>query len=329
MLVQLPGAVPAAFPRYITPCAPTLRPTAPSGPEWLHEIKFDGYRVQAHVRGGAARIFTRNGYDWTDRFSAIARAAAALPAQELVLDGEAVVLDERGMPDMARLRSSLAGRGEPLVCFAFDLLHLDGFDLRPAPLVERKQILGGLLTGSPEALRLSEHLEGDGPAILAQACAMGLEGIVSKRRDAPYRSGRSETWVKAKCKVRRAFPIVAFVEKLGASPRKVASLYVGRREGGRLLYAGKVGTGFTELVARDVRERLDPFISKQYSAVGAGGEAEGDLGGAGARSRGGLHQRDRRRAPTRGGVQGAAVAGRVGGGVLNSDAMKLIKASAT
>ena len=167
------------------------------------------------------------------------------------------------MPDMARLRSSVAGRGGPLVCFAFDLLHLDGFDLRPAPLVERKQILKGLLTGSPEALRLSEHLEGDGPAILAQACVMGLEGIVSKRRDAPYRSGRSETWLKAKCKRRRAFPIVAFVEKLGASPRKIASLYVGRRDGGRLLYAGKVGSGFTELVARDVRERLDPFISKQ------------------------------------------------------------------
>ena len=106
---QLPGAVRAAFPRYITPSAPTLRPTAPSGPGWLHEIKFDGYRVQAHVRGGTARIFTRNGFDWTDRFPSIARAVAALPVEELVLDGEAVVLDERGMPDMARLRSSLAG----------------------------------------------------------------------------------------------------------------------------------------------------------------------------------------------------------------------------
>ena len=181
-----------------------------------------------------------------------------------MLDGEAVVLDERGMPDMVRLRSSLAGgRGERFMCFAFDLLHLDGFDLRPAPLFERKQILAGLLTGSPDALRLSEHLEGDGPPILAQACAMGLEGIVSKRRDAPYRSGRSETWLKAKCKRRRAFPIVAFVEKLGASPRKVAALYVGRSDGGRLLYAGKVGTGFTEIVARDVHERLDPYISKQ------------------------------------------------------------------
>ena len=196
MLVQPPGAVPAAFPRYITPCAPTLRPMAPSGPEWLHEIKFDGYRIQAHVRGGAARVFTRNGYDWTDRFNAIARAAAALPALDLVLDGEAVVLDERGMPDMARLRSSFAGgRGERFVCFAFDLLHLDGFDLRPAPLFERKQILAGLLTGSPDALRLSEHLEGDGPPILAQACAMGLEGIVSKRRDAPRFSTKA-TWVE-------------------------------------------------------------------------------------------------------------------------------------
>ena len=140
---QLPGAVRAAFPRYISPSAPTLRPTAPSGPGWLHEIKFDGYRVQAHVRGGTARIFTRNGFDWTDRFPSIARAVAALPVEHLVLDGEAVVLDERGMPDMARLRSSLAGgRGERFVCFAFDILYLDSFDLRPAPLIERKQLLG-------------------------------------------------------------------------------------------------------------------------------------------------------------------------------------------
>jgi bifunctional non-homologous end joining protein LigD len=148
------------------------------------------------------------------------------------------------------------------VCFAFDLLHLDGFDLRAAPLIECKQLLEGLLTKSPDALRYSEHLVGDGPTILAQACGMGLEGIVSKQRDAPYRSGRTETWSKAKCKVRRAFPIVAFVEKLGASPRKVASLYAGRWDGDRLLYAGKVGTGYTELVARDLRERLDPYIRK-------------------------------------------------------------------
>ena len=133
---------------------------------------------------------------------------------------------------------------------------------------------------------------------------MGLEGIVSKQRDAPYRSGRTETWIKAKCKLRRAFPIVAFVEKLGASPRKVASLYVGRWDGDRLLYAGKVGTGYTEMVARDLRERLDPYIRKGIAALGAGGEAQGHLGRAGAGGRGGLHRRDRRRAAARGGVQG-------------------------
>jgi bifunctional non-homologous end joining protein LigD len=243
---------------------PTLRPAAPSGPEWLHEIKYDGYRVQMHVTGGNARIFTRNGYDWTERFSSIARAAAALAVREVVLDGEAVVLDEHRMPDMARLRSSIsAGRGERFVCFAFDLLYLDGFDLRPAQLTARKQLLAALLIGSPNALRFSEHLEGDGPDILAQVCSMGLEGIVSKQREAPYRSGRTETWIKAKCKLRRTFPIVAFVEKLGASPRKVASLYVGRWDGERLLYAGKVGTGYTEMIARDLRERLDPYIRKE------------------------------------------------------------------
>ena len=263
MSSQPPKAVRAPFPRFIEPCLPTLRPAAPSGPGWVHEIKFDGYRVQVHRFGATTRCLTRNGYNWTFRFPSIAAAADALPVRELVIDAEAVVLDENGLPDMAMLRSSLAaGRGERFTGLAFDILYLDGFDLRPAPLLARKQLLSELLVGASDALRYSEHIEGDGEAIRAQACAMGLEGIVSKQVDAPYRSGRTETWVKAKCKQRAGFPIVAFVEKLGANPRKVASLYVGRWDGTRLLYAGKVGTGYTEMVARDVRERLDPYIRR-------------------------------------------------------------------
>ena len=179
------------------------------------------------------------------------------------MDGEAVVADLRGVPDFGLLHADLAaGRKDRLLYYAFDLLYLDGLDLRGARLAERKRLLSELLAGASERILYAEHLEGDGGEIYQRACAMGLEGIVSKQQDAPYRSGRVESWIKVKCGKRDMFPIVAFVEKLGANPRRIASLYVGRREGDRLLYAGKVRSGYTEAVARDLRERLDPFIRK-------------------------------------------------------------------
>jgi bifunctional non-homologous end joining protein LigD len=259
----LPGSKPAPFPGFIEPCHPTLREEAPSGMRWIHEIKFDGYRTQAHLRNGRPAIYTRRAYDWTLRFRTIADALAALPANDLILDGEAVVPDSRGIPDFGLLHADLAaGRQDRLLYYAFDLLYLDGFDLRGVRLAERKRLLAELLADASERILYAQHLEGDGPEIYTRACAMGLEGIVSKQQDAPYRSGRVESWVKVKCGKRDAFPIVAFVEKLGAKPRKIASLYVGRREDDRLLYAGKVRSGYTETVARDLRERLDPLIRK-------------------------------------------------------------------
>jgi bifunctional non-homologous end joining protein LigD len=235
----------------------------PSGGRWLHEIKFDGYRTQAHLLNGKPIIYTRTGYDWTLRFQPIADALAALPAKDLILDGEAVIADSHGIPDFGLLHADLAaGRKDRLLYYAFDLLYLDGFDLRGARLAERKRMLSELLAVASERILYAEHLEGDGAEIYQRACTMGLEGIISKQEDAPYRSGRVESWIKVKCGKRDAFPIVAFVEKLGAKPRKIASLYVGRREGDRLLYAGKVRSGYTEAVARDLRERLDPFIRK-------------------------------------------------------------------
>jgi bifunctional non-homologous end joining protein LigD len=258
-----PGAKPAPFPGFVAPSHPTLREKAPSGERWLHEIKFDGYRTQAHLRNGRPAIHTRRGYDWTQRFQTIADALGTLPATDLILDGEAVVVDSRGIPDFGLLHADLAaGRKDRVLYYAFDLLYLDGLDLRGAALADRKSVLSELLTGASERILYAEHLEGNGPEIRERACAMGLEGIVSKQQDAPYRSGRVESWIKIKCGKRDAFPIVAFVEKLGAKPRKIASLYVGRREGDRLLYAGKVRSGYTEAVARDLRERLDPFIRK-------------------------------------------------------------------
>jgi bifunctional non-homologous end joining protein LigD len=259
----LPGSKPAPFPGFIEPCHPTLREEAPSGMRWIHEIKFDGYRTQAHLQNGNPAIYTRAGYEWTLRFRTIADALAALPANDLILDGEAVVPDSRGIPDFGLLHADLAaGRQDRLLYYAFDLLHLDGFDLRGVRLAERKRVLAELLDGASERILYAEHLEGNGAEIYERACAMGLEGIISKQQDAPYRSGRTESWIKVKCGKRGAFPIVAFVEKLGAKPRRIASLYVGRREGDRVLYAGKVRSGYTQAVARDLRERLDPLIRK-------------------------------------------------------------------
>ena len=152
-------------------------------------------------------------------------ALAALPADDLILDGEAVVADSRGIPDFGLLHADLAaGRQDRLLYYAFDLLYLDRFDLRPARLIDRKGLLGELLAGAFERILYAEHLEGDGPEIHERACAMGLEGIISKQQDAPYRSGRTESWIKVKCGKRDNFPIVAFVEKLGAKPRRIATL---------------------------------------------------------------------------------------------------------
>jgi bifunctional non-homologous end joining protein LigD len=257
-----PGAKPAPYPGFIAPCDPTLRERAPEGSDWLHEIKIDGYRAQLHVHDGRVRVFSRSGYDWTEQYSQIARAAEALSARELIIDGEATVVGKTGLPDFQALRRELAKKNtDRLIYMAFDLLFLDGHDLRALPLIERKRALQEVLAKAPSKISYADFVElQDGETVFRHACELGMEGIVSKRRDAPYRSGRQETWIKLKCTKSDTFPIVAFVEKLGARPRKIASLYVGRRDGERVLYAGKAGTGYTDKVARELREKLDPLI---------------------------------------------------------------------
>ncbi|OBQ85620.1 DNA ligase D [Mesorhizobium sp. WSM3873] len=241
--------------------SPNLVEKAPEDGEWLHEIKYDGYRTQLIVEGATARAFTRRGYDWSHRYRRIVQAAAGLPVKSAIIDGEAVVLGDTGLPDYQALERELGNPNSPrLIFYAFDLLHLDGRDLRQQPLVERKAALETLLKHSAPTLTYAEHLEVSGREMFDHACRMGLEGIVSKRADAPYRSGVQTSWVKVKCIKSDTFPIVAFVAKLGAEPRRIASLYIGRREGDRLLYAGKAQSGYTLEVARRVRERLDPLI---------------------------------------------------------------------
>jgi bifunctional non-homologous end joining protein LigD len=251
----------AAYPGFIEPCHATERGRPPSGGNWIHEIKADGYRAQVHVRDGKATVYSRRGYDWTQTFASIASAAETLPVRHAVFDGEAIVQDARGVADYHALRRELARkRSGDLTYYVFDLLYLDGQDLRQEPLLERKKKLKALVANAPRFL-FADHLEADPAEIYGQACRMGVEGIVSKKRNAPYRSGRHEFWIKAKCKKSGTFPVIAFVEKLGAKPRRMASFYIGRWEDGRLLYAGKVQSGYTYEEARAVRERLDPLIT--------------------------------------------------------------------
>jgi bifunctional non-homologous end joining protein LigD len=260
----IPGAKRAPFPGFIAPCDPTLRDRAPDGSGWLHEIKIDGYRAQVQIHHGRITVYSRSGYNWTHHFQQIAHAVKALSGHDLIIDGEATVFGNTGLPDFQALRRELAKKhSDRLVYLAFDLLYLDGYDLRSAPLIERKRALQHLLAKSPKLVYVEYFEMDDGEAVYRHACKLKLEGIVSKRRDSPYRSGRQESWLKLKCTKSDTFPIVAFVEKLGARPRRIASLYVGRREGDRLVYAGKARSGYTEGVAREVRERLDPLISKR------------------------------------------------------------------
>jgi bifunctional non-homologous end joining protein LigD len=180
---------------FVERCIPTLAAKPPVGPQWIHEIKHDGYRLLVSGRGGRARLFTRRGYDWTRRYPLIVAAAEALPT-DATIDGEVVVCDDTGVANFELLHSSQYDHRA--ILYAFDLLDLNGRDQRMLPLENRKERLGGLLSGVPAGIQYNEHLEGEGAEVFAHACKLGLEGIVSKRRDAPYRGGRSKAWLKVK-----------------------------------------------------------------------------------------------------------------------------------
>jgi bifunctional non-homologous end joining protein LigD len=228
----------------------------PSGDRWIHEIKFDGYRVQVHIVNEGIKVFTRRGHDWTDRFRKIAADAWHLKTKSAILDGEVVVLGEGGTTDFSALQRTLGqgGSSDSLVLYAFDLIFLNGYDLRKAPLVTRKAELASLIKGS--AILLSEGFEVPGTKMLESVCAMGLEGVVSKRRDSRYQSDRTDAWVKTTCRQRETLPIIGYAMK----GNKFNGLYVGRFDGDDLIYAGKVDLGFTPEVITDIRHRLAPLI---------------------------------------------------------------------
>ena len=244
------------LPEFIPLSLATLYDQAPSGLQWLHEIKFDGYRMEARLDHGSVRLLTRKQQDWTYRFKPIAEAVAALPAETALLDGEVVVEDEHGVSNFSLLQTDLKdGRTDRFVYYVFDVLYLDGRDLTAEPLVARKAALARLLKGKGGVIRYTDDVADAGPLILRHACEMGLEGIVSKRRDAPYRSGRTDNFIKTKCHGLQEF-IVAGYTPSTALPNTIGALTVAVHENGALRYAGRIGTGYTQKMARDLFKRL-------------------------------------------------------------------------
>jgi bifunctional non-homologous end joining protein LigD len=250
------------MPDRVEPCLALLAKTPPSGSDWAFEVKWDGYRLAIHVEPSGVRILTRGGHDWTHRFPGITAAAKRLDVSTAILDGEAVVLDEQGRSDFNRLTASLGGRGSKRVStetllYAFDLLYLDGIDVSGMALSERRHLLEDLLEGRPlDEIRLSEEIEADGAALLQSACEHGLEGIIAKHRDRPYRPGRKGDWLKIKCVQSEGFVVIGY-EPSTAMHGAIASLLLAARRGGALVYVGSVGTGFTDQVARDLKQQLD------------------------------------------------------------------------
>jgi bifunctional non-homologous end joining protein LigD len=256
---KIVGAKTIALPKFVEPELATLVQRPPDGEGWLHEIKIDGYRVFCRRDGDKVALLTRTGQDWTAKFATIAEAVRALPAKQFAIDGEIAVLNERGQSNFGDLQQALSdGRNEKLSLVAFDLLYLDGKDIRAAPLDKRKKLLRKLLPAEAETalLRYSDHVEGSGEALFDKAGKMGLEGIVSKRAAAPYRSGRVGDWLKSKCIRRQEFVIGGFTEGQKARKDAIGSLLIGYYEDGELRYAGHVGTGFSAKLAHELRTRL-------------------------------------------------------------------------
>jgi bifunctional non-homologous end joining protein LigD len=255
----LPGKK-EALPAFIPPQLASEAATPPVGKQWFHELKLDGYRIQAHIdNAGKVRLYTRSGLDWTHRMPSIARAVGRLSVESAILDGEVVVLLESGQSSFADLQAAFEeGTSHPLTYFVFDLLHLNGHNLRPEPLAERKQILAQMLDSLPEheVVRYGQHIETEGALMLAEACRRHAEGIVSKRSDGAYTSGRTKSWIKIKCVRRQEFVIGGFTKPANGTDG-IGALLIGYYEGKTLVYAGRTGTGFTQVNSRKLRTQLE------------------------------------------------------------------------
>ena len=274
---KVPGARKGLLPTFLEPSLASPCDKPPSGPKWIHEIKHDGYRIQARINGRETRLLTRKSLDWTARFRTIADALAELGLASALIDGETVVEDEKGISSLNNLQADLkAGRRDRFRYYVFDLLYCEGYDLTKATLIDRKQLLHDIVIAlSPRSpVRFSEHLETDGPTMLEHSCRLGLEGIISKRRDLPYRPGRGDHWFKAKCQQSQEFVILGYVTSTAAS-RAIGALALGYYSDGQLAYAGRVGTGWSADVAASLYAELNKIKTTKpalRNALPAGAE---------------------------------------------------------
>src|ERR1700735_3408030 len=252
----------APLPQFVPPqlSQPVEKP--PSGPQWVHEIKLDGYRMAARIDNGRVQLLTRTGLDWTDKYPSAIAAIASLNVKTAYLDGELCGVDDAGMPTFAHTQAATDGeRNVQLVYYAFDLLHLDGRDRSGLQLIERKAHLEPLLANKP-GLQFNGHEIGDGELILKHAGKLGFEGVVSKTIAAPYAPGNRGLWRKAKSLNRQEFVVVGWSDPEGTRPH-LGALLLGYYTGdGRLIYAGRVGTGMSVKALADLRRRLDPLARK-------------------------------------------------------------------
>lgn len=264
--------LPRRIPAFVEPQLAQLREAPPVGNEWLHEIKFDGYRIQAVMHGGRIRLFTRNKLDWTKRYERTAKALAALKLGDGTLDGELVAMDAGGKASFSHMQAAGEDASIKLVYNVFDLLNEGGVDIRSLPLAERKARLASLIGDGSEFVKYSDHIIGDGDQVAASACSMKLEGVISKRADAKYSSGRSPMWIKSKCIGEDEFVIGGYrlSDKQG---RAFRSLLVGEFDKGKLIYRGRVGTGFNDETFKTLLPELKKLERKTSAFVSTPADA--------------------------------------------------------
>jgi len=261
-LKKLPGARKAHLPEFISPQLATLVDKPPQGDEWLHEIKFDGYRMLCHLNRGQVKFWSRNQKDWSAKFPSLAKAVKTLPITNAILDGEVIAMDAKGRASFQKLQQAFGKSGDSGFVFQiFDCIYLNGFNLTKTPLRQRKEVLVQLLAGVDEhgPLRYSDHVQGNGEAFFKQACNYQIEGIVSKLGDSTYESTRNRNWLKVKCIKRQEFVIAGFTESEKSFPG-FGALIIGVYDKGKLLHAGRVGTGFSIKQRVELRKQLDQIV---------------------------------------------------------------------
>ncbi len=255
---KLAGARKRSMPDFVAPQLATLVKEPPEGEEWLHELKFDGYRMLCHLSRGQVQFWSRNQKDWTVKFPNLVKAIKTFPAASAIFDGEIVIVDKAGRSSFQDLQQAMGKGGAAFIFQIFDLIYLDGYDLTAVPLVERKLLLESLIASikGTTPLRYSEHVEGSGHEFFRQACEFKIEGIISKLANSPYQSTRNRNWLKSKCIKRQEFVIAGYTPSKNDFPG-FGSLILGVYEKGKLIYSGRVGTGFSIKQRLELQKKLD------------------------------------------------------------------------